>query len=237
MLASAGVLLLIAAFLIAERLPGPATPGVVITLMATVGAGAATVLGPFALRDDLRSDLPRLALLRTFPLSGERIVTMEVMAVAIPVALMQWLFLLVALVASLGEAAIPGGVGARVALALAAAVFLPLVGLAGTWVQNAVALLFPDWVPTGRQRGAGVESTGQGMLLFGASIIVTLLLMVVPMIAAAAMAVVGRGLGVWALVPAAAVGAGVLWVEMRVLLRWLGGVFERTDPVEAGLAR
>jgi ABC-2 type transport system permease protein len=237
LLVSAGVLLLIAAFLIADRLPGPATPGLVLTLMALVVTAAATVLGPVALRDDLRGDLPRLDLLRSYPLDGERIVTMEVLSVAIPVAILQIGFLLVALLASLGVEAIEMSLGTRVAIVLAAGGFLPFVALAGTWVQNAVVLLFPDWVPLGRQRGGGVESTGQGMLLLGATLIVTLVLLLAPLVLAAVVALVAAPLGVWALLPASAVGALVLGLEIRVLLRWLGGVFDRTDPVEAGIAR
>ncbi len=237
MVLSGGVLLLIAAFLVADRLPGPVTPGLVLTLMAVVGAAAATVLGPFALRDDLRSDLPRMDLLRTYPLTGERMVTMQVLAVTIPVTLMQWLFLVVALGASMGEGAITLSPGARVALALGGAILLPPIAMTGVWVQNAVALLFPDWVPTGRHRGAGVESTGQGMLLFGASILVTLVLLLVPIAAGSLLLLIARGLGAWALVPAAAAAAALLLLELRLLLRWLGDVFERTDSVEAGLAR
>ncbi|CAN5627153.1 hypothetical protein BH23GEM8_BH23GEM8_01920 [soil metagenome] len=234
--ASGAVLLLLIAFMIASRLPTEVTPGIVLAITALVGLGAATLLGPFAIRDDLRSDLPRLELLRTYPLSGASIVRMEVLAVAIPIAIFQLALLLLSFFASLGQAAVPIPLGARVAIVLAAALVLPLIALAGVWVQNAVALLFPDWVPIGRTRGGGVESAGQGMLLFGASIIVTLLLLLAPIIAASAVVLVARGLGAWALVPAAVAAAGVLAFELRFLLRWLGGVFDRTDPVDAGLA-
>jgi ABC-2 type transport system permease protein len=229
------VLLLLIAFLIADRLPTEATPGIVLAITAVVGLAAATVLGPFAIRDDLRSDLPRLELLRTYPLSGASIVRMEVLAVAIPIAIFQITLLLVGFVASLGQAAVPISVGARVAIVLAGALVLPLVALAGVWVQNAVALLFPDWVPMGRTRGSGVESAGQGMLLFGGSIIVTVLLLLAPLLAAAPVALLTRGIGAWSLVPAAAAAAGVLAFELKFLLRWLGEVFDRTDPVDAGL--
>jgi ABC-2 type transport system permease protein len=236
-LGSLAVLLFLAAFLIADQMPGPVTPGLVTTLMSLVGVAAATMLGPFALRDDLRSDLPRLELLRSWPIAGERIVTMEVLSVAIPLALIQVALLLLALVASLGVDAVTIGVHARLAFVLAAAIFLPLVAFAGVWVQNAVALLFPDWVPTGRQTGGGVESTGQGMLLFGATLIVTLLLLLVPLAASAVTVLLGRGLGAWAAIPSALAGAALLLAELRLLLRWLGGIFDRTDPVEAGLGR
>jgi ABC-2 type transport system permease protein len=233
---SAAVLLLLVAFMIAARLPTEVTPGIVLAITALVGLGAATLLGPFAIRDDLRSDLPRLELLRTYPLSGVSIVRMEVLAVAIPIAIFQITLLLVSFFASLGQAAMPIPLGARVAIVLAGALVLPLFALAGVWVQNAVALLFPDWVPMGRTRGGGVESAGQGMLLFGASIIVTLLLLLAPLLAAVPIALLARGLGAWSLVPAAAAAAAaVLALEMKFLLRWLGGVFDRTDPVDAGL--
>jgi ABC-2 type transport system permease protein len=232
---SGAVLLLLIAFMIAARLPTEVTPGIVLAITALVGLGAATLLGPFAIRDDLRSDLPRLELLRTYPLSGASIVRMEVFAVAIPIAIFQLTLLLVGFFASLGQAAIPIPLGARVAIVIAGALVLPLIALAGVWVQNAVALLFPDWVPMGRTRGGGVESAGQGMLLFGASIIVSLLLLLLPLIAAAPVALLARSLGAWSLVPAAMAAAAVLTVELRFLLKWLGDVFERTDPVDAGL--
>jgi ABC-2 type transport system permease protein len=233
--ASGAMLLLLIAWMIAARLPADVTPGIVLAITALVGLGAATLLGPFAIRDDLRSDLPRLELLRTYPLSGASIVRMEVLAVAIPIAIFQITLLLVGFLASLGQEAIPISVGARVAIALAAGLVLPLIALAGVWVQNAVALLFPDWVPMGRVRGGGVESAGQGMLLFGGSIIVTSLLLLAPIVAAGAVLLVTRGLGIWSLVPAAAAAAALLVFELRFLLLWLGGVFERTDPVDAGV--
>lgn len=237
LVSSAIMILLLVAYLIASRLPAQVTPGLVLTITALVGVIAATVLGPFAIRDDLRSDLPRLALLRTLPLSGESMVRMQILSVAVPLALVQFLLLLLALAASLGQPVIPISLGGRVAIVLAVAILFPLITVAGVWVQNAVALLFPDWVPMGRKTGGGIESTGQGMLLFGATLLSTALLLLVPVLAGAVVLIAVRGLGLWSLVPAAAGAAVLLALELRYLLRWLGGVFERTDPVDAGLAR
>ena len=113
---------------------------------------------------------------------------------------------------------------------------LPVLNAASLTVQNGLALLFPAWVRIGPgTRAGGVEAMGQNLLttVFGIVSIGVLLLM--PGAAAAGVyfalhARPGNGASLVALLVCL---AGLLG-EVAVMLRWLGGVFERTDPASTG---
>lgn len=237
LLAVLGLMVGVIAYMIGSELPGAITPGLVVAIGAIIALAAAVALGPFALRIDLRSELPRLDLLRSYPLTGEQVVRAHVLAVAVPLALGELALLAIALVASLGQGGLPMPVGERLAFALAAAFLLPAVGLVAAWVQNAAALLFPDWIRIGPSAGGGLEASGQQMLLFGGTWVVTLVLLVPTLLVVGVVALLSRGLGAWSMVPSALAAAIVLVLEVHLLVRWLGGVFERTDAVEAGIDR
>jgi hypothetical protein len=118
-------------------------------------------------------------------------------------------------------------VGAATALAF------PLLNALTLTVQNATALLFPDWVRLGPERTGGVEAIGQNLLTTVASLFALVLALVLPLL-------VGGGVGyaVWlraGLAPAVVVGsvlfAALVVAELYGALTWLGGVFEKTDRV------
>jgi hypothetical protein len=98
-------------------------------------------------------------------------------------------------------------------------------------------LLFPAWVHLGSGRPGGVEALGQNMLmivaygaLLGAGLTGPALLAALPFV------LLEDVMGWWAAVPAAAVLLAALGAEAAVILRWLGRVFEGTDPAGAGIA-
>lgn len=138
-------------------------------------------------RHDLRVDLLHADILRTWPLSGSRLVAAEVAGPVISATLAATLAIGVAAAAETGhrlQGLLAGrGSGqsllpaefwslihapAPVAMLLAAAGILPLVVALATVssaIQNLAVLLFPGWMRLGRQRRSGAAQFGQNLVV------------------------------------------------------------------------
>ena len=205
--------------------------GVVAGIVACVLAA----VGPLYARNDLRRDLAQIELLRTFPLGGGAVVAAEVAGAAAPLALTQVALALVSWGALSVAPAPPLDAPDRLALLAAAVVVLPLVGTLGLVVQNGSALLFPAWVRLGPDRPGGIEALGQNVLTIGASLVMVSALLAVPAALAAALAgALWPSLGWRSLPPAALLLALLAALELWPVVRWLGRVYERTDPSSLG---
>ena len=101
-------------------------------------------------------------------------------------------------------------------------------------IQNAVALLFPSWVRLGAgSRPGGVEAMGQNVLSTALAMIVLTLLLLVPVALGGAAVyalrdILGRPAYALGLLGAIALLGG----ELAMVVRWMGEVFERTEPLE-----
>ena len=198
---------------------------------ALVVAGALTLLGPYMVRYDLRHDLPRLTVLKTWPVRGATLVRGEVLPGAR--ADLRRLDhaghrLVLAEGLSYGDSRLPPASGwgwprpSRPSFLLAQLV-----------IQNAavnrLSRVDPDWLEPPR----GVGAMGQQMLMFAG----TLLLMILGVLPAAAVAgaagfVLFQVIG-WAAVAAAAlVFSAALAAESLLAIELLGRLIERTDPVD-----
>ena len=203
---------------------------------AVTWAGAMTVIGPQWVRNDLRGDLLKLDLLRSYPLRGWSVVIAEVGASALVLTVIQLSLLLIGYLAFLGNQSMVPALDERTLLLFAAFVFLPGINLLGMIIQNGAALLYPAWVRLGSGRPAGVEALGQNMLMmvvFVALLAATLLLPVA--IGGGAFLLLHRAIDAWAALPATVLVLGIMAFETALLVEWLGGVFERTDPAAAGI--
>jgi hypothetical protein len=214
----------------------------VVGVIAGMWAALLVVVGPQWVRYDLRNDLRKLDLLRTYPIPGRALVAAEVAASAFALTVLQLALLAVAWVAFLGPAGrdlvlfgSPVGLEARTAILAAAALALPGVNFVGLLIHNGAALLFPAWVHLGTGRPGGVEALGQNLLTVIAFVILLAGALLVPGAIAAGVLAACRGLGVWAAAPAAATLTLGAAAESAAALRWLGRVFERTDVTTAGL--
>ncbi|HEX6643651.1 MAG TPA: putative ABC exporter domain-containing protein [Gemmatimonadales bacterium] len=217
---------------VAAREAAPRFAATVGTLLL-MWAGLLVTIGPQWVRNDLRSDLARLDLLRSYPLDGGSVVRAESAGSAIIVTLLQLAMSAVAVIALWREPAWALGEPAHAALLVAGVVVLPFVNYVGLMLFNGAALIFPAWVTPGSGRG-GVDTLGQNLLTAVAYTIALLLTLIVPLcIAAVAWAMAGEG--PWAVVPAAAAASATLALEAWLLSLWLGGVFERLDPPQAGI--
>jgi hypothetical protein len=199
---------------------------------ALVFAAYALIVGPHFARQDLRSDLPHLDILKTYPLPGWQIVLGQMLAPAAILTGVLWLVLLTAAMT------LPGRLNSswltpefRLVSTMTIAGLTPVVVTLQLLVPNTATLLFPGWFQVNRGRGGGMEVVGQRMIFFFAQ----LLTMVLALLPAALLA----GLLIfifWQLsTPTLAIAVGGLTVLAILLgeiwcgLWWLGQRFDRLD--------
>ena len=201
---------------------------------AAMWAAFLVVVGPQWVRSDLRGDLPKLDLLRTYPLRGRSIVAAEVAASTVVLSALQIGVAGVAYLAFLGNRMAQPGLETRTALFLAVVVALPAINVLGLLIQNTAAVLYPSWVHLGAGRPGGVEALGQNMLALMAHLLVLAAALLLPAAAAAGLLLGLRPvLGWWSAAPAGLVALLLIGGEVVVAVGWLGRMFERTDPVSA----
>ena len=205
---------------------------VMAAILIVVALSYSLLLGPQLLRVDFRNDLPLADILKTFPMRGWQIALGEILAPVSVLAALQWLLLLtgVGLILYL-----PGKQEALfLAIALGAAMLLPVLDLLVLLIPNAAVLLFPSWIQAGKDSPRGIEATGQ-RLIFALGQMLALLLALVP----AAGAFVGvffllyLAFGPAAAVPLASLAATIILVaEAGFGVMLLGKLFERFDVTE-----
>jgi putative ABC exporter len=209
----------------------------VLGWLAATWAGLAVVIGPQWIRNDLRSDLLKLDLLRSYPVGGRAIVAAEAAASTLVLTALQLALMLVAYLAFLGNDHMEPSLPVRTAVLVGGAVCLPGINYLGMLIQNGAAVLFPAWVHLGSGRPSGVEALGQNMLVIIAySAVLAAALLLPAALAIALYAGIRSGGEWWALAPAGLVLLAGIAVEAAVMLRWLGRVFEATDPSGAEIA-
>jgi hypothetical protein len=205
--------------------------------LAVSWAGILVVTGPQYVRNDLRGDLLKLDLLRSYPLRGWSVVIAEAAASTLMLTAIQLVLLGIAYLAFLGNQSMLPDLEERSMLLGAAIVFLPAINLLGMLIQNGAALLYPAWVRLGSGRSGGVEALGQNLLMMIAFVALLSLALVLPVAIAGGTFLLLRGiLEGWAAVPAAVLALGIIGFEAALIVDWLGGLFERTDPATAGIS-
>lgn len=202
----------------------------IIGSIAAMIAGFLTLLGPMMIRDDLRSDLLHVDLLKTYPIAGWSVVLGEVLAPASILAAAEWFLLFVAacFLPSVGK--FHPSVFQRFLVGLSAALLLPCFSLIGVLIQNAAVLIWPGWVELGKGRRQGIEAMGQRMI----SMVATVLALVFSVIPAAVLFAAIYFLGFWllglAVLPIAAlVAAAGLLVESAFAILWLSRIYDKFD--------
>lgn len=211
---------------------GDGTVAEIAGWLATTWAALSLVIGPQWIRNDLRSDLLKLDLLRSYPLPGRSVVAAETAASTLVLTCMQLGLLLIAYIAFIGVPDLDPPLGLRTAVLAAAVVCLPGINFLGMLIHNGTALLFPAWVHLGTNRPGGVEALGQNMLMIVAYAALLAIALVTPAAIAAGLGILLQGsLGWWAAVPASLVLLVGIAAESVVLVRRLGRVFERMEPV------
>lgn len=205
-----------------------------LTAFATGMAAAWAVLlllaGPNFIRNDLRLDLPRLRLLRTFPVSSRDICLAEVGSSILLLTLLQLVLLTLSTLVLLVDPIVPGRPAQKILVAVAFAVLLPGMNAINISAQNIFALMFPKWVSLGVIRTSRTANPGQYYI----SLIISLGLFAAAMILPAVGAV-GAAYEVWPLgntvaILVGAVTAGAVAIGEAVLaLKWMGKLLDTVD--------
>ena len=209
---------------------------VLVVILCVVSAVTLVVFGPITLRNDLRDELRRLPMLKTMPLKGREIILAEVASSASPTAAMQFLLAAVALLALSFIPKNPLSVDVRIAMFVAAPVFLLGLNLLNFTIHNGLALLFPAWVRLGDAagHGAGVEVMGQMMLTLIITLLLLAVLLVLPAIAGAAV-YFGMQFPPFFAVAGAGIATGIACgLEAYLLMGALGGSLDRLEPTQLG---
>jgi hypothetical protein len=205
-----------------------------IASLLLIAAATLTIFGPFAVRNDLRTDLRHIETLRTYPVRSRDLVAAEVAAPVLALTLPQ-LILTAGAIIMLGIGSVIGA-GAAAMLLAAASIVLPVVNALAVLIQNVLALLYPSWVRLGPHGAGGIETVGQNMIVMIGTMLILLLCALPPLVAGVLVGapltlLVGPAAIAAGIVAGAAAGVG----EIALITIWLGRLFDRTDPVEAGL--
>ena len=186
--------------------------------------------GPQFVRNDLRLDLPRLRLLRTYPLTSLEICVAEVGASVSVLLMLQFVMLILSTAALVFNPTLPLGPGRILAIAIALACLLPGMTAMNVSGQNLFAVVFPKWTTLGTKRPSRTTNPGQAYFSLLVSAIVFVLSMIVPAIAAAGVAYLVWPLGYSAAIISAALVAGAIALgEAALVLRWMAALFDRVD--------
>jgi ABC-2 type transport system permease protein len=204
--------------------------------LAVIWAGLLVVAGPQYVRNDLRGDLLKLDLLRSYPLRGSSVVLAEAGASTLVLTAVQLSLLGIGYLAFLGNQSITPDLETRTVLLAASVVILPSINFLSMLIQNGVTIMYPGWVHLGSGRTAGVEALGQNLLMMIAFVALLSLVLILPAAVGAGAYLLLRGsLEVWAVMPATALALGTIGIEAMWIVDWLGRIFERTDPAMAGI--
>jgi ABC-2 type transport system permease protein len=226
MVVAVGIPVLLAATLLPEL--QYLTP--VVSVIASTWVVLLLFTGPNFVRNDLRMDLPRLRLLRTYPLTSLEICSAETAASVAVLMFLQLVLLILSTAALLFNPMIPVSPGRKLTIALGIACLLPGLNAMNVSGQNIFALIFPKWATLGTKRPSRAANPGQYYFTLIVSAIVFVLSMIVPAIAAAVVVYAMIPLDISAAIISAAVVAGAIALGETVLvLKWMASLLDRLD--------
>jgi ABC-2 type transport system permease protein len=228
----AGVVLAIGVpiFLAATLLPALQQLTPLAAGIAGTWAALLLLAGPNFVRNDLRLDLPRLRLLRTYPITSVEICVAEIAASVTVLMFLQLVFLILSTAALLFNPMIPLAPGRKLAFALALACLLPGLNAINLSGQNIFALVLPKWATLGTKPPTRSANPGQYYFSLLISVVVFVISMIVPAIAAAGVTAVASPLGISVAIISGALVAGAIALgEAALVLRWMATLFDRVD--------
>ncbi len=204
----------------------------VVMMMSGMLLAMTLLIGPMIARQDLRSDLLNVDMLKTYPLHGWQIVAGELLT---PLSILSgfiWLCLLVGFLLLPGDKVSWLTPSLRGGAALGLAVLAPPLVAIQLLVANAAAVVFPAWTQSAGSRAErGIEVLGQRIIFITGQLLITVIAMVPAVLSAALVFLIAQWLA--GPVTAAVVAVGAVFVllcaEACLGVRWLGGRFEKFD--------
>jgi len=199
-------------------------------------SGILLLLGPMMLKNDLRLDLPRFEVLKTYPLSGETIVAGEIAAPLTLLSAAQIVFIVIGSTL-LRFATISSSlqIFATLEFAIIAIMFVIPICAAQLLIQNAAVVYYPAWATPSKEDMKGFVATGQRMLVLICYLVVLSVMLLPPAaIFVPTFFFAGhylKGTPVFAAL-ATLVPVSVLIVEIYLALKLLGAQFESIDVSE-----
>ena len=196
---------------------------------AMIGVVMSTMIGPLVLRIDLRQDLQHLELLKTWPVRAAELVRGEMLWPAALLSAIAWSMTGLALYLSTAVFS-SASLALRVSVAIGVCLVAPMLIAAQLAIHNSAALLFPAWVSFGGWRARGVDAVGQRLIVVGGTTLLVVLAAVPgTLLGGIIWFAFYRFIGAAALVPAAAVCALAIAVEVLLVTEALGPAYERLD--------
>jgi hypothetical protein len=218
------------AVLAAVLLPPLRAQTALATGIAGAWAGILLFVGPQYVRNDLRLDLPRLRLLRTYPLTSMELCVAEVGASVAVLLILQFVMLILSTPLLVFNPKLTVGPGRIVAIAIALACLLPGMTAMNVSGQNLFAVVFPKWTTLGTKKPSRTTNPGQVYFSLLISVIVFVLSMIGPAVAAAGVAYMVWPLGYSAaIISAALVAAAIALGEAGLVLKWIAAFLDRVD--------
>jgi ABC-2 type transport system permease protein len=204
--------------------------------MCAIWGAFLLVLGPLSTRFDLRLDLPRLAILKTYPLSGARLVAAEIGGVTLLHSVSIWVIMVVPITFFVVDPGLFDDTAQFPFILLSIAIAIPAINLLMFTLHNGAALMFPGWVRLGAE-ARGFETMGQNLLTMGATLIIAAVALVFPLgLGALIVWLGGDALGTWSLLVGTFAASALLCAEVWPVIYWLGNLFERTDVNDVAMA-
>lgn len=201
-----------------------------IGVMGLATAALAVLAGPAALRNDLRTDILRLDVVKTYPVTAEELLASEMAA---PLSfLASFELAMIALSVTIlhsSSVALPWIASAE--FIVAALVFVIPVCALQLLIHNAGIILFPAWSIV-TEETKGFTAIGQKLLLLlgnVAALVAALVPAALIFAPSVWLAVRFFGTSPLAILLATLPAAGVLVVEIVVALKWLASQFEDLD--------
>lgn len=190
---------------------------------------------------DLRLDLPDMELLKSFPISGERLVAAEIAAPLLLISIIETLLLsIAAIMASRSHAEGLLAFFGTPQFVITALLFVIPICAVQLVIRNAVVVLLPGWVVRSGEDQRGFAVIGQRLVLFAGNLLVLFfalipaaMLFIPALLISRAYFAGSAGVLAIATVPSVA----LLCLEIWMAIRFLGAQFEKVDvTTEVGVA-
>ncbi|HEX3582971.1 MAG TPA: putative ABC exporter domain-containing protein [Thermoanaerobaculia bacterium] len=183
------------------------------------------------LSQDLRLDLQRIEILKSYPISGERLVAAEIAAPLTVMSAVELLLLTGSLIIlHLPNETVPLQGVATPQFAVVVLLFAIPICAMQLLIRNAAAVLFPAWTLRSQDDPRGFTVIGQRLVVLAGNLLILTVSLVPPAIVVLIGWLISRSFNAsfalpFATVPAVALLAGEVWLGIKVL----GAQFEKID--------